>query len=94
MSDRVIDIDRFGNLITNIETTDLPTGIESFRVELGSFHIDGIADCYADAERGEPLALFGSADRLEIAIRDGSAADEFQADCGHPVVLRWKAAQE
>ena len=65
-----------------MEITDLPVGIRSFsESELGSFNIlteSGIA--YADAEPGEPLALFGSAGRLEIAIRDGKPActDEFQ----------------
>lgn len=94
LTGQVIDVDRFGNLITNIGANDLPVDVRSFRIELGAFPFDGIANCYADVARGEPLALIGSADRLEIAVRDGNAADEFQAACGHPVIVRWKAADE
>ena len=94
LSGQVIDVDRFGNLITNIESTAWPVEAQTLQIDVGAFRIDGISRCYADAEPGEPLALTGSSGRLEIAIRDGNAADEFQAEFGHRVVVRWKAAQK
>jgi S-adenosylmethionine hydrolase len=86
---QVIDVDRFGNLITNIKADDVADQVESCRVEVGSLQIDEIARCYADVEMSEPIALFGSSGRLEISIRNGNAADELNLDCGRQVVVRW-----
>lgn len=63
--------DRFGNLITNVDGDRLPAD----PVVL----IDGrlpipVRATYADAEPDTLLALVGSTGRLEIAVRDGSAA--------------------
>lgn len=93
LSGLVINVDRFGNLITNIEAAELPPVCQNPQIEVGRFRIDGIKGCYTDVEPGEPLALTGSAGLLEISIRDGNAADEFHANCGHSVIVRWKAAQ-
>ena len=89
LTGQVVDIDHFGNLMTNIEASDLPAEFDTFRVEIGSFPITGLARCYADGEPGEPIALIGSAGRLEIAVREGRAADEFQAAQGLRVTARW-----
>lgn len=63
--------DRFGNLITNLDGDRLPAG--------PVVHIDGrppipVLTTYADADPDTLLALIGSSGRLEIAVRDGSAA--------------------
>ena len=85
----VIDIDRFGNLITNIDAANLVSDPNSLRFEVGTCLVDGLSRCYADAPVGEPVALIGSGGRLEIAIRNGNAAEEFQADLGRRVFVRW-----
>ena len=85
----VIDVDRFGNLVTNIESVDLPMNAPFLEIEIGAFRITGLSKCYADVEPGEALAIMGSAGRVELAIRDGSAADELQAECGRRVAIRW-----
>ena len=41
-----------------------------------------IVQAYGDAPKGVPLATFGSFDLLEIAVRDGSAAQHFGAGAG------------
>lgn len=89
LSGVVIDVDRFGNAITNIDGAALPAHCQSLTVEVGSLKVDGLARCYSDVESGEPVALIGSSNRLEIAIRDGSAADELQVEYGLPIVVRW-----
>jgi S-adenosylmethionine hydrolase len=94
LTGQIINVDRFGNLITNINSQELPRNAKSFKVEVGSFRIDGVATCYADVEPGEMIALAGSANRIEIAIRDGNAADELQVDCGRRVVVRWTESNE
>jgi S-adenosylmethionine hydrolase len=71
----VIHIDRFGNVVTNI-------GEELFQerdraqivVQARGAKVRGIKNAYAAVERGQLLALIGSNGRLELAIREGSAA--------------------
>lgn len=72
----VLYADKFGNIVTNIEASDLPPrGEEGLRVEIGWARIDSLSRTYADVEVGEMVALVGSSGRLEIAVREGSAAE-------------------
>ncbi len=68
---RVIHVDRFGNLITNIKSGDFPA--EDIHIEVKDHVIEGLSSSYADGE--EIMALIGSDGYLEIGIRNGSAAD-------------------
>jgi len=43
--------------------------------------------CYSDVQVGELLAYIGSTGHLEIAIRNGNAAQQFNFGCGTPVKL-------
>jgi S-adenosylmethionine hydrolase len=54
-------------------------------VHVGAARIAGLVDTYADAGTGALCALFGSADRLEIAISGGSAAERIGAGRGAAV---------
>jgi hypothetical protein len=72
---RIVSVDRFGNLITNIHARDLkdsPAAHISFQV--GDDHISGLSETYAMGTAGKPIALVGSRDTIEIAVREGSAA--------------------
>ena len=66
----VLHIDRFGNLITDITSQDLPSG--KFRIEIAGRRIASLSQSYEPAQ--ELLALIGSSGRLEIALTAGSAA--------------------
>lgn len=88
---QVVHVDHFGNLITNIDASQLPDETGTLRFELGSFQVHGLATCYADLPVGEPLAHLGSSGRVEIAIRNGNAAEELDASFGRRVVVRWEA---
>jgi len=71
----VIDADHFGNWRTNIDRDHIgsvPPGDCTVTVE--GTDIGPIANCYADSTPGNMLALFGSNNRLEIAVSKGSAA--------------------
>ncbi len=71
--------DKFGNIVTNIEATDLPKGEEEgLGVEIGWARIERLSATYAEVGVGEMLALIGSSGRLEIAVREGSAAARLQ----------------
>lgn len=69
----IIHIDRFGNAVTNIDRACLSNHKER-TIQVGAQTLGEINRTYADVPVGKPLALFGSTDRLEIAIHAGNAA--------------------
>ncbi|NIP59222.1 MAG: hypothetical protein GWM92_13030 [Gemmatimonadetes bacterium] len=77
----VVVQDRFGNLITNIPGEWVRTGMP-VRVSGRSLEV---RNTYGEVESGALLALVNSAGRLEVAVRDGSAARELDAEPGLPV---------
>lgn len=89
----VLYADKFGNIVTNIEAADLPkAGEEGLGVEVGWARLDGLVRTYGDVRLGEMLALVGSSGRLEIAVREGSAAERLQLKAirGTPVKVSVK----
>ncbi len=87
----VIHVDGFGNLVTNIDCASVAGLRASFptRRLLVTIRKSGapmeILTAYGDAPAGVPLAVFGSFELLEIALRDGSAAQLLGAGEGTPV---------
>jgi S-adenosylmethionine hydrolase len=79
----VISIDRFGNAITNL-----------FVRGAGELEVAGqrlpVRRIYADVAPGHPVALTGSHGLLEVAVRDGSAAQALALSRGARV--RWLPA--
>jgi S-adenosylmethionine hydrolase len=68
---QVLHVDRFGNLITNVRSNNLPG--KNIVIEVGGRCIQGITDYYAQKEG--IMAVVGSSGYLEISLRDGSACD-------------------
>jgi S-adenosylmethionine hydrolase len=85
----VLQVDRFGNLITNIDRRMLEgfAGGAAARVSIASQDIGPLAGTYADAPPDAACALIGSSDRLEIAVNGGSAAKRFGVVRGASVVV-------
>jgi S-adenosylmethionine hydrolase len=77
MVGRVIHVDRFGNLITNIskERFDLFVKGRGMEVHAGERTLRGIGQTYSAVPPGELIALFGSMEVLEIAINCGNASE-------------------
>lgn len=74
----VINVDHFGNLRTNIDRDHIGSvSPGDCKVSIDGTEIGPIANCYADRTPGDMLALFGSNNRLEIAVSQGSAAVRF-----------------
>lgn len=67
----VLHIDRFGNLITNVRSNDLPG--KDIMIEAAGCCIEGISSYYAEKEG--IMALLGSTGHLEISVRNGNARD-------------------
>ena len=72
----VLLVDRFGNLVSNIDRRTFESFARSGRVALnvGGHAIAGVVATYSDIRAGEVCALFGSSDHLEFAANGGSAA--------------------
>lgn len=83
MEGRVIYIDHFGNLITNIHGDDISSGRVS--VEVGGASVPGLFASYSSAETGGALALIGSGGYLEISVNGGSAEERLGAGSGSTV---------
>jgi len=84
LAGRVVHVDGFGNLITDVRAEDLPSA--QVTVEVRGRRIAGLRKAYAEATG--LTALVGSAGFLEIALAGGSAAAETGADIGEPVTVR------
>ena len=87
---RVVAIDHFGNMITNINSEQLTECLSAdsrhaIHIKIGSTIIRGLSDSYAGGRSNSPLALVGSRGYLEIAINKGSAAQRLNAATGDPV---------
>jgi len=78
---QVLHIDRFGNLITNIKSNDLPG--KDVMIEVAGYCIQGISDYYA--QNKEVMGIVGSSGYLEVSLRDGSACDFLGAAVGDEI---------
>ncbi|MCX8116477.1 MAG: SAM-dependent chlorinase/fluorinase [Desulfobacterota bacterium] len=87
LTGEVIHVDRFGNLITNIDRATLLdfSGGGPIRLSVSKRKIEGIRTSYWEGKKGELMALFGSSDLLEIAVREGSAQERLKGRRGDPV---------
>jgi len=87
---RIVSIDRFGNLTTNIDSDAVLALCQSesknrLQIRISTHTISGLSDCYSNAELDAPLALIGSRSYLEIAVNCGSAEKYFKAQKGDSV---------
>jgi S-adenosylmethionine hydrolase len=90
---RIVSVDRFGNLITNIGADLLVQMLEDnpdqlFKVDLGRQLTTRLHNAYEEASPGEGLAIIGSRQTLEIAVNRGSARDLYEAAAGARVTVR------
>lgn len=81
---RVVHIDSYGNLITNLREPDLP-GSE-FRMDVGGHTITHLSESYANGEA--LLAISGSSGFVEVAAKGGSAAHRLGLGRWAPLLVR------
>ncbi len=89
LSGSVLRIDRFGNVVTNIDRRAFDRMISAGRIQItvDGRGIDRVVGTYADVPAGEVGALFGSTDHLEIAVNGGSAAERLRLSRGAAVLI-------
>jgi S-adenosylmethionine hydrolase len=88
---RVDSIDSFGNLVTDINETQLaevPRG-EATTITCDEHQTLGIFRTYSDQPAMTLIALVGSNGRLELAIVNESAAMMLGVKVGTPVTVTW-----
>jgi S-adenosylmethionine hydrolase len=91
----IVHIDRFGNAISNLSRAEYEAWRIRWDVKEPAVQVAAsnttlpIVSTYGDVPRGKPVALFGSSERLEIAVNGGSAAGELALRRGDTIkVLR------
>jgi S-adenosyl-L-methionine hydrolase (adenosine-forming) len=87
---QVLYIDHFGNALTNIRLADLERAARRrsrLAVRVGEYEIGGLRKAYGEVPPGTPVALIGSANTLEIAVNQGSAAKQLGLVAGQEVVV-------
>jgi S-adenosylmethionine hydrolase len=83
----VLRVDRFGNLISNIDraTFERLSHVGGITVRVGVHDVVRIVATYAEAPPDALCALFGSTDHLEVAVNGGDAAERLGVGRGAPV---------
>lgn len=88
----VVRIDRFGNVVTNLDRVSCQRVTESgaggLQITVGGRTIGRLVSTYVDIAAGEIAALFGSTDHLECAAHAGDAASMLGVAVGDSVELR------
>ena len=83
----IVYVDRFGNLISNLTQQHLEEARSAamdrqWSIRIGSQVIEGLAASYSMGSAEKPSALINSNGRLEIFLKEASAADLLQSDKG------------
>ena len=79
---RIVHIDHFGNLITNIHASEMSHfgDKRDLVIQVGDLSIKGVQRTYSEVPEGHLLALVGSSDFLEIAVNSGRASERLRDD--------------
>jgi len=83
----VIHIDRFGNLVSNVEAAVLDRPVHVVRT--GNVEIKGISRFFGEAEKGRALALINSFGYLEVAVNGGDASRLLGIEIGERIEVLW-----
>ncbi len=90
----VIDIDHFGNIITNIDRQTLNKFCRDNKADvdvlIGDQTLHGIHSTYADVPPGSPVVCVGSRNFIEIGLNQGNFAQKYSVGLDSVVYLREK----
>jgi S-adenosyl-L-methionine hydrolase (adenosine-forming) len=89
----VIYADAYGNLVSNLSRSRVEALTARFPSRTLLVRIKGnvplvVSRTYGDVPKNAPLALFGSFEMLEIAVREGNAAEMLAAGPGTEIRVR------
>jgi S-adenosyl-L-methionine hydrolase (adenosine-forming) len=89
---RVLHVDHFGNLVTNVLPAEVPGEGGAWDLAVDGRQIERWGRTYGDADPGELLVYSGSVGFLEVAVRDGDAARRIGAKAGTRVTATRRTA--
>lgn len=86
----VLRVDRFGNVVTNIDRRTFEAVVRgrAVQVVIDGHRVDQIVATYAEIPPRGVCALFGSTDHLELAANSASAAEQLGVGRGATVEVR------
>ena len=87
----IVSVDHFGNCVTNVGARLVDPG-RAYDVLADEHRLTGVQASYGAVPIGAPVVLLGSTGTIEIAVRNGNAADALGLEVGTPVVLAAIAA--
>lgn len=91
LTGEVICVDRFGNLITNINYNLIrEEGLRISSITIGDRKIDRLSASYQDGCPGELMALIGSSGHLEVAVNCGNASKSLNCSRGEKVTVEFE----
>jgi S-adenosylmethionine hydrolase len=86
---RILHVDRYGNLITNLPIRDFPdTANRPFDLLVGGRVVVHSRSSYAASLAGELFVIEGSSGYLEISLNQGDASELTGAAAGSPFTFR------
>ena len=86
---KILRIDRFGNIVTNLDGETWQRVVRGpFEVKAGLGRVTRLAANYAEVDGGAPFLIRGSAGYMEISVNRGSAAGVLSVEAGDPFKLR------
>jgi S-adenosylmethionine hydrolase len=90
LAGQVLVVDRFGNLVTNIDRRTFESFSKhgEFRILAGGVPVNRLVSTYAEIDANEVCALFGSSDHLELAANAKSAAQALSLTKGASVEIK------
>ncbi len=85
----VLRVDRFGNLVTNVDrqTFERFAAAGGVQIVAGAEVVGRVVATYADAATGAVCALFGSSEQLEVSVSGGNAAERLNLGRGAKVTI-------
>jgi hypothetical protein len=89
---KILHVDAFGNVMSNIDEEKLFRFTQSrpFAIRAGRKVISGLKKGYSDGKKGQPIGLLGSSGFLEISVREGNAQKLLKLKKGDPMVVSMK----
>jgi hypothetical protein len=86
-SGMVLNIDHFGNVITNFQIGLVPIDSKAFTIEANACIIQRFCRTFGESTTDEPFVYAGSSGYFEIAINQGNAATKLGVTAQDPIVL-------
>ena len=88
LTGRIINIDHFGNCVTNLTHSDI-ADFAQVRLRVNGRDVEAFRQFYADEDGSENqiFSIWGSAGFLELSVNGGSAAELLQAKRGDQIIV-------